>query len=173
MKRIIDARKAISQFPFNGNNTDWQIGVRKYAQELFTVLLKQRGIEDEADYIGSVTRDELLNGAKSWYEYSRNGYTLTNANAIRERLSPTSSKYNEDFWLDTQAEALNRAAQIVVYAVNNHFADEKWVKGAERRFFTLTDDPAKLKKLGDLISKVGKENVVFLLQNLKLSSAMK
>lgn len=38
-----------------------------------------------------------------------------------------------------------------------------------RRFKPTTDDPKKLKHISELIEKIGKEDVVFLLQNLKLN----
>lgn len=38
-----------------------------------------------------------------------------------------------------------------------------------RRFKPLTDDPEKLKHIGELIQKFGKEDVVFLLKNLQLN----
>lgn len=41
--------------------------------------------------------------------------------------------------------------------------------GGWRRFIPLTDDPAKLAHTAELVKTVGKENIVFLLQSLKLN----
>ena len=41
-----------------------------------------------------------------------------------------------------------------------------------RRFIPLTDDPAKLNHIAELIQVVGKDDIVFILQNLKLNPAV-
>ena len=38
-----------------------------------------------------------------------------------------------------------------------------------RRFKPMTEDPEKLKRIGELIREIGKEDVVFLLKNLQLN----
>ena len=130
MKTVADARKAMQNHPLVSYNSNWARGVYKYAEELFNSLLILRNIKSEEASIDFIARSELMRDAKSWNEYSLNGHSLTDSYAIRDRLSPTSNvkEHSTKDWFYIQAEALDRAAHIVAYAINNRFPNEKWIK---------------------------------------------
>ena len=130
MKAVADARKAMQHHPLVIRDSNWARGVYKYAEELFNSLLILRNIKSEETSIDFVARTELMRDAKNWYEYSLNSYALTDSYAIRDRLSPTSNVKDPSInWFYVQAEALDRAAHIVAYAVNNRFPNEKRIEG--------------------------------------------
>ncbi len=97
----------------------WITGVNKYAQELLQDL-KDEGLE--------VTKDNLLNGAKDWKEYSYGGNACIYDWEIAERLATPSEiksrtrkdgSFNEmananETWLDVQARALHQACNRVL-----------------------------------------------------------
>jgi hypothetical protein len=93
----------------------WRKGVELYAEELREIL---------TDNDLPATKENLLNGAQHWAEYSWGGCSLIRDSDIAERLcSPSELKrcngggnppnHNES-WLDVQARALWQAAQMVV-----------------------------------------------------------
>lgn len=120
---VAEIRSMIEQHPLFRRTSDWSRGVKIYAEEMFNDLLDRRGITRESAKVKQVTQDELLDGSASWYEFSRCGRALRDDNEIRALISPTSDLKRKHegpmFWLDVQAEVLSRAAQIVIYAVNN------------------------------------------------------
>lgn len=106
----------------------WESGVQHYAVDLLSESIDRRGLNiwDEAERIGKITEKDLLNGAKDWKQYSRDGNSLIYNEDICHRLCgwgnwerlqdgklPPSSQ--ED-WLDLQARALQQAVQIVIKA---------------------------------------------------------
>ena len=97
----------------------WQKGVNEYAQELREFL---------ADEKLEATKENMLNGATGWYEYSYGGNALIYDYDIAERLATPSevksrtrkdgsinqmANSNEN-WLDVQARALRQASRRVL-----------------------------------------------------------
>ena len=93
----------------------WSKGVQLYAEELREFL---------AENDLQATKENLLNGARDWSEYSYGGCSLIYDADIAERLcSPSELKRKKggelqpnsrETWLDVQARALNQAARIVL-----------------------------------------------------------
>ena len=100
----------------------WDRGVTEYALELLD------NIEAESlDAPVSITKEDLLNGAQDWSQYSYGGSALIYDCDIAERLcSPSELKRcrggdwrpnrNEE-WLDVQARALNQAARRILAVI--------------------------------------------------------
>ena len=95
----------------------WRRGVKAYALEMLD------GIED------GFTQASLLNGARTWKEYSEGGCALIYDQDIAERLcSPSEyAKTREgqrapnprETWLDCQARALGQAATLIASALKS------------------------------------------------------
>ena len=93
----------------------WRKGVELYAEELREHL---------AENNLTSTKENLLNGARDWREYSYGGCSLIYDADIAERLcSPSELKKVKggernpnanETWLDCQARALFQAARIVL-----------------------------------------------------------
>lgn len=93
----------------------WTKGVELYADDLVESL-EENKLE--------ATKENLLNGAKDWREYSYGGCSLIYDADIAERLcSPSELKRvrggdrqpnGRETWLDCQARALYQAARIVL-----------------------------------------------------------
>lgn len=93
----------------------WSKGVEIYADE-FREFLEENKLE--------ATKENLLNGAKDWREYSYGGCSLIYDFQIAERLcSPSELKKcrggdrrpnSSETWLDVQARALFQAARLVL-----------------------------------------------------------
>ena len=101
----------------------WDRGVRAYAHELlgnlfyWTVSMARKldGLEE--------AEEKALNGAKSWEQYSRSGFSLAADWEIAERLCTPSElercrgglrKPNpREDWVDTQARALFQAWKML------------------------------------------------------------
>ena len=93
----------------------WQRGVDAYAGELREHLRENRL---------KPTEENMLNGARSWKEYSYGGSSLIYDEDIARRLSSPSElkktkngqlRPNKDEqWLDTQARALYQASRQVL-----------------------------------------------------------
>jgi hypothetical protein len=93
----------------------WRKGVQLYANEL---------LESLRDNDLTATKENILNGARNWEEYSNGGCSLTYNSCIAERLcSPSELKRvkggernpnSRESWLDCQARALSQAARIVL-----------------------------------------------------------
>ena len=102
--------------------TAWKCGVITYAQEL---------AEEAAGYTWLKTpktiEEALLNGARSWHEYSYGGCSLIYDADIAERLcTPSELRRSLDgkrkpnrreIWLDVQARALSQAAIILIKSI--------------------------------------------------------
>lgn len=102
----------------------WSKGVALYAEDL-RESLKENNLQ--------ATKENLLNGARTWAEYSYGGCALIYDVDIAERLcNPSELKRTKggerqpnsrESWLDVQARALSQAARIVLRGtagVNNH-----------------------------------------------------
>lgn len=93
----------------------WTKGVKIYAEEL------QEFLDNENL---PATKENLLNGATNWKEYSEGGSALIYDYEIAERLcSPSELKRTKngernpngnETWLDVQARALYQASRIVL-----------------------------------------------------------
>lgn len=102
----------------------WDKGVSAYALELLEDLENFRDYRDEDYTIDLDTlKEELLNGASDWDQYSWGGCALIYDCDIAERLC-TSSELKKtrngerrpnarEEWLDTQARALNQAYHLI------------------------------------------------------------
>ena len=100
----------------------WDRGVTEYALDLLD------NIEAESlDAPVVITKEDLLNGAQDWSQYSYGGSALIYDCDIAERLcSPSELKRcrggdwrpnrNEE-WLDVQARALNQAARRILAVI--------------------------------------------------------
>ena len=110
---LVDRRKARSA---------WDRGVTAYSHELLGNLLYWTMQGHYLDGIAEA-EEKALNGAKSWEQYSRSGFSLADSEEIAERLcNPSELKRlngglrnpnrNED-WIDVQARALFQAWEAV------------------------------------------------------------
>lgn len=101
----------------------WGRGVQTYAAELLEELEEaiSGGYEDPANITtGAALEKALLNGARTWSDYSWGGSALIYDGDIAERLSnPSELKKtrngerrpnSREEWLDTQARALFQAS---------------------------------------------------------------
>lgn len=93
----------------------WKKGVELYAADLRESL-------KENDLVA--TKENMLNGAANWSEFSYGGCSLIYDYEIAERLcSPSELKRKDggrlppnrsESWLDVQARALNQACRLVL-----------------------------------------------------------
>lgn len=96
----------------------WQQGVEIYTQEL-KEFLQENNL--------TATKENLLNGARDWSEYSYGGSSLIYNDDIAERLATPSeikkctrvdgslrNPNSSETWLDVQARALHQAALEVL-----------------------------------------------------------
>lgn len=101
----------------------WQQGVNLYAEEL-REFLQENKLE--------ATKENMLNGAQNWSDYSYGGSSLIYDADIAERLATPSEikmqtrKYglstmanSRETWLDVQAKALYQASRKVLRQANN------------------------------------------------------
>ena len=92
----------------------WSQGVREYAEEL-REFLQENSL--------TATKENLLNGARDWSEYSYGGSSLIYDGDIAERLATPSEikrqtrkdglsdmANSRETWLDCQARALHQAS---------------------------------------------------------------
>ena len=99
----------------------WDRGVCDYA----LMLLDNRS--DLEDFHTNGLKEELLNGASDWRQYSYGGYACIFDSDIAERLCTTSELKRRDYgrlkpnsieeWLDVQTRALFQAYNLIVSAV--------------------------------------------------------
>jgi hypothetical protein len=116
MKTVNDI---ISIIEATNPSSAWNRGVKAYALELLEELPKNV----EYGSIQSLEAD-ILNGARDWSQYSWGGCSLIYNKDIAKRLCTPSElrktkngelRPNKDEeWLDTQARALNQAANNIV-----------------------------------------------------------
>ena len=100
----------------------WQKGIEIYAQEL-QEFLAENNLE--------TTKENMLNGARTWSEYSNGGSSLIFDADIAERLcSPSELKRCKEgarapnareTWLDVQARALSQACRLVLRQAKAEF----------------------------------------------------
>lgn len=95
--------------------SSWCKGVELYAEELREHLAENNLL---------TTKENLLNGARDWHQYSYGGCSLIYDSEIAKRLcTPSELKRKKggelqpstrETWLDCQARALSQAARIVL-----------------------------------------------------------
>lgn len=123
MDNIYDAmREAIEA---SKERSAWGRGVQAYAVDLVDNL-QERAEYEGRDPAPEEVREWLLNGARSWSEYSWGGSALIYDGDIAERLcTPSELKRtrngerrpnSREAWLDVQARALHQAANRVIKA---------------------------------------------------------
>ena len=110
MKTTIETAAAITS---TAPRSTWSQGVKTYALEMLETL----------DTNQAPTRENLLNGARDWSEYSEGGCTLVYAEDIAARLATPSELAKKqggmlppnraETWLDCQTRALNQAARLI------------------------------------------------------------
>lgn len=126
-------KKALERLNSRTDRSAWDRGVTLYARELLGDIVEN---VERAYCAAPQTRDEFCriarNGAGTWREYSYGGCALICDCDIAERLcTPSELKKkrggelnpnSRETWLDTQARALNRAAErawnAIRYAAN-------------------------------------------------------
>jgi len=121
MKTIEEVRAEL-----NGrkNRSAWSKGVTAYALELLDDLEEYREFNNADTHIHPLElKEELLNGAEDWSQYSWGGSSLIYDFEIAERLcTPSELKRKKggelqpnsrEEWLDTQARALCQAAALI------------------------------------------------------------
>ena len=124
MATVAEIREAIKE---RKARSAWDRGVREYMLDFLDHMKDYRKL-DEDDEVAPVSVKELLNGAKSWQQYSEGGCSLVYNGDICERLCPPSviRRKNEgelppnsrENWIDVQARALCVAAGRFVRLVN-------------------------------------------------------
>jgi len=100
----------------------WRRGVKAYALEMID------GAEGELATVADLKK-ELLNGARTWKEYSYGGCALIYDGDIAERLCAPSeyrrtregqrAPNSRETWLDVQARALGQAATLIASALKS------------------------------------------------------
>lgn len=125
--------EVISTIEATNPRSAWTRGVKAYALELLEEqqAAVNQGWRDEDEFCNrSMIEKALLNGARSWVEYSWGGSSLIYNIDIAERLC-TPSEYCKvtrngethntlkdpnprEQWLDTQARALFQACNLIV-----------------------------------------------------------
>lgn len=116
----------------------WQRGVKEYAVEMaetlwdghVNFLINNLGEFSTPEYRKEL-KQILLNGARSWSEYSWGGCSLIYNGDIAERLcSPSELKRTKngerqpnktEQWLDTQARALSQAESLIYNTLAKYF----------------------------------------------------
>lgn len=133
MKLIRDILNEIDDAP---KRSAWTSGVHSYAVDILSRYIDDRGLNiwDEAAQIGKITEEDLLNGAKDWCQYSRDGHSFIYNKDICHRCCSWENwkrlqdgklpPNDHEDWLDFQARAL-QAAQIVIKTVNYRRKGEK------------------------------------------------
>lgn len=116
------------------NRSAWDRGVQEYAEEIAEEIAE--GINDKYISIDDLRTREgaqtaMLNGAKSWHQYSWGGSSLICDCDIAKRLC-TPSDYRKtrggerrpnsrEDWLDCQARALAQASRRVYASIREAF----------------------------------------------------
>lgn len=128
MQRLI--RDIRNELDNRSARSAWDRGVRDFAVDMLESYLERRNlcIWDGLVRMGKITEEDLLDGAKDWSQYSRDGnYLIYNQDICRALCNQRDQKRTQDGklppndqedWLDFQARALQQAAQMVMKAVN-------------------------------------------------------
>ena len=111
----MNTQKIIKAIESKKARSAWDKGVKNYAIDLVADL---KGRE--------VTKENLLNGARDWSEFSYGGSSLIYDGDICEALcSPSEVKRTDtgrlrpnsnETWLDVQARALSQACRLIMRA---------------------------------------------------------
>ena len=91
-KLIIDIRRKIEN---RSARTYWDRGVRDFAVDMFNEYLERKslGLWDPRIRIGKITEEDLLNGAKNWSQYSRDGnYLIYDSDICKALCGPREQK---------------------------------------------------------------------------------
>ena len=118
MKTNIELASLITAMPAR---SAWRRGVRAYALEMV------ESAEGELSTVADLEK-ELLNGARTWKEFSEGGCALIYDSEIAELLCAPSeyrktrqgerAPNSRETWLDVQARALGQAATLIASAVS-------------------------------------------------------
>lgn len=102
----------------------WNKGVKEYALELLDDLEDTIAYTGETPCNASMLEKAMLNGARSWTEYSWGGCSLIYEGFIASRLcTATELKLTKngqkrpnrsEMWHDVQARALHQASSLIV-----------------------------------------------------------
>ena len=95
----------------------WNIGIKTYALELLKEVTDEQ-LEEcvlSGHHARVTLRNLLLNGAKTWDDYSYGGHSLILDKDIANRLCSPSKlkKCKDEIWLDVQALALAQAFDLI------------------------------------------------------------
>lgn len=112
------------------NNSAWGRGVNEYASMLLDNLAEYvEYAEQNGEELPGFTKEDLLNGASDWRQYSYGGCALVYDTDIAETVcSPSELKRCKggerqpnslESWLDVQARALSQAAGRIIGAARN------------------------------------------------------
>ena len=137
IKTVDEAKSEIERYYLMGRSKKRKKATRTYANELFESLLSMRGISlsEGKTLLNMTSEEELLGGCEDWKEYSYSGRSLTSHEDICNRLCTDfvirkkqngKLQYSKtETWLDLQANFLEHASKIVLYAVNCHPSRKK------------------------------------------------
>lgn len=122
MKTIAEVREALES---RKDRSAWNKGVTVYALELLETLEENRRYNGADDLLHPLEiKNELLNGADNWEQFSFGGSSLIYDGDIAERLcNPSELKKtrngernpnSRESWLDVQARALYQASNRII-----------------------------------------------------------
>lgn len=94
--------------------------VHCYAVEIIEDYISCNGLTvwDEVEKLGTLTENDLLNGAVSWRHYSFSGNSLIWTEDICQRLYERKDVSYHDCLLDIQGKYLESAAQFILHTIN-------------------------------------------------------
>ena len=115
-----ELRKLVEEIP---NTSAWKRGVKEYAYELLDNLEEKAQSYGRLPKNGRELEEWILNGARSWDDYSYGGCSLIYDSQIAERLCTPSELKKKDggrlapnskeSWLDVQIRALYQACIMI------------------------------------------------------------
>lgn len=128
-KKLTILNKTMQELENRKNHSAWDKGVTAYAKELLQTYIDNNGANATIP-----KKEDLLNGADNWHDYSYGGSSLIYDCDIAERLcTPSELKKthngerrpnNRESWLDVQARALNQACLRVQNTAKTLAQDE-------------------------------------------------
>ena len=120
----MNIEKIIEEIKKRETRSKWSKGVTEYAIELL----------DNIENGEEITKENLLNGAEDWNQYSWGGCSLIYNEEICERLATPSEQKktrngerrpnNQEEWLDTQARALFQASNRILKIAKNQIIEK-------------------------------------------------